>query len=192
MVASLTTSRLLLLATARENLSKLVSKLEGTVSEIPTTTPGKVKLLEGDKYKDSESDSDSDPTEVFHRDIGVQTSLPSTPSSPKITPKTSTLESQSSRLLELKDSISSLLEDDSTHEQEHQELEATVGIVREYCDQLAYVAPVTSYGYNSYSSNSRPEEKNDEIAKVKAAIRGVKGVLLSARSFPGGVRASVR
>lgn len=27
----------------------------------------------------------------------------------------------------------------------------------------------------------------DEIAKVKAEIRGVKGVLLSARNFPGGV-----
>jgi len=193
MVASLTTSRLSLLDRAKENLKDFVSKLEGVVSEVPPTTAGKLKLLDGDNYKDSESESDSDPTEVFHRDIGVQTSLPpTTPSSPVISPKSSTLDTQSSRLHELKESIQSLLEEDTTHAQENQELEATVGIVKEYCDQLAYVAPLSTYGYNSYSSGSRQEEKNDEIAKVKAAIRGVKGTLLSARSFPGGVRASAR
>ena len=34
-------------------------------------------------------------------------------------------------------------------------------------------------------------ERDDEIARVKAEIRGVKGVLLSARNFPAGGRGRV-
>lgn len=192
MVASLTSSRLSLLSTASDNLSKLIAKLEGIVSEIPSTTPGKIALVGSEGYKDVDEDSDSDPTEVFHRDIGVQTSLPSTPASPTLSPAESSLDEQTSNLSRLKASIQSLLEDDSTYASENQELEATIGIVREYCDQLAYVAPTPSYGYASYTTAAKPDDKNDEIAQVKAAIRGVKGVLLSARSFPGGVRAGGR
>lgn len=62
--------------------------------------------------------------------------------------------------------------------------------MREYCDELAYVQPATTYGFSG--GVGRAEEKDDEISKVKAGIRGVKGVLLSARSFPGGVRAGAR
>lgn len=41
---------------------------------------------------------------------------------------------------------------------------------------------------NGYGAGPKIGETNDdEIAKVKAEIRGVKGVLLSARNFPGGV-----
>lgn len=192
MLESLTSSRLSLFATASENLSKLVSRLEGLVSEIPVTTPGKKSATLETPYKDADEDSDSDPTELFHRDIGVQTSLPSTPASPTLSPVTSNLESQRHTLTSLKSSIQSLIEDDTDSANENQELEATVSVLKEYCEQLAYVVPVPTYGFSSYASSAKPEDKNDEIAKAKAAIRSVKGVLLSARSFPGGVRATAR
>lgn len=41
-------------------------------------------------------------------------------------------------------------------------------------------------GYGAVGANAG-DVNDDEIARVKAEIRGVKGVLLSARNFPGGV-----
>jgi hypothetical protein len=65
-----------------------------------------------------------------------------------------------------------------------------IGVLREYLDGLAYVTPTYGFGgVGSYAGTAG--EKDDEISRVKAGIRGVKGVLLSARSFPGGVRAGV-
>jgi hypothetical protein len=190
MIASLTMSRLSLLATASENLSKLVARLEGLVSEIPTPTSQSTSV--GESFKDAEEESDSDPTEMFHRDVGVQTSLPSTPGSPATPTDSTHLDTQTNNLIGLKASIQALLDDNTSMGQEHQELEATVGVLKEYCDELAFVVPTPTYGFSGYAGSGRAEEKNDEIAKTKAAIRGVKGVLLSARSFPGGVRAGAR
>lgn len=164
--------------------------MEDAVSEVPPTKDKADSI--GNTLRDSEEDSDSDPTELFHRDIGVQTSLPSSPGSPAISTKESHIDTQSRNLAGLKESIQALLEDDTTIAQEQQELDATIGVLKEYCDELAFVLPTPTYGFSSYAGSGRPEEKNDEIAKAKAAIRGVKGVLLSARSFPGGVRAGTR
>lgn len=198
MLATLTESRLSLAETAQSNLSKLITKLEGMVSEIPPTSQPK---SQEDGYRDDESDED--PTDMFHRDIGVQTSLPtspleSRPSSPSPT-STSILADQTSRLLSLKDSLRGLVEDSTSEGSDVIELEGTIAILREYLDGMAYVAPTygtyghtsSASGYNGWGS-SRTPEADDEIAKVKAGIRGVKGVLLSARSFPGGGRASAR
>lgn len=157
------------------------------VSEIPTTETGK---LAGDGDKGVDSDSDSDPTELFHRDIGVQTSLPSTPSSPIISDTNTGLSTQTNNLKGLTASLRSLLQENANLAESTQDLESTIGVLREYCDELAYVQPIMTYGFNG--GLGRAEEKDDEIAKVKAGIRGVKGVLLSARSFPGGVRTGVR
>ena len=108
MLASLTSSRISLAETTSENLQKLISKLEGVVSEIPH---GKSGQMEADREADEESDED--PTEMFHRDIGVQTSLPDSPSlshtaSPE--PETTHLSDQTTRLTSLSASITGLLE----------------------------------------------------------------------------------
>ncbi len=50
----------------------------------------------------------------------------------------------------------------------------------------------TSYVFGGVGGYGANKEADDEISRVKAGIRGVKGVLLSARSFPGGVRTGVR
>jgi hypothetical protein len=193
MIASLTTSRLSLAETASSNLQKLITQLEGMVSEIPATT--NPTGLDADR-EDVDSD-DEDPAEMFHRDIGVQTSLPtsphpSRPSSPSPTSKT-VIADQATRLTGLKSALQGLVEDSSSEGHDVTELEGTIGVLREYLDGMAYVA-TPSYGYGGLSGYSGAggyganKEVDDEISRVKAGIRGVKGVMLSARSFPGGVR----
>ncbi|CZR52884.1 uncharacterized protein PAC_02761 [Phialocephala subalpina] len=186
MVVSLTESRLSLADTSKTNLEKFITKLEAVVSEIPS------EPIKRHEHEDGESSDDEDPTELFHRDIGIQTSPPrSRPSSPAPDTPDSVLGRQTSRLSKLKESLQGLVEDSTSEGHDVTELEGTIGVLREYLDGMAFVTP--SYGYGGYggSGGSGTKEENDEISKVKASIRGVKGVLLSARSFPGGVRAGV-
>ncbi|KAH7357108.1 peroxisomal membrane anchor protein conserved region-domain-containing protein [Rhexocercosporidium sp. MPI-PUGE-AT-0058] len=186
MLASLTEARLSFASTSKANLDRLIVQLEGLVSELPANAGNKA-LGE----KDDQSESDEDPTELFHRDIGIQTSpFISRPSSPV---DTSLLADHTSRLHSLKSSIEGLIEDSSSEGVETAELEGTMGILREYLDGLAYVQPSYSYGVGGYGGGGRSgKDEDDEIGRVKKEIRGVKGVLLSARSFPGGARVGGR
>lgn len=199
MLNTLTESRRSLSSATLNNLQKLIHKLENSVSEIPPTYHYR-KSFQSD-YLDSDSSSvTSDPTELFHRDIGVQTSLPSspiqTPSSPSLishahTPTTPTA-IQASRLTTLQGTLSSLLEDSTYESSANEELETRMTMLKEYLQGLVFPAPF-NYRSGAYSDgrdrNGNDKEGEDEFAKVKREIRGVKGVLLSARSFPGGVRA---
>ncbi|CAG8971728.1 hypothetical protein HYALB_00007208 [Hymenoscyphus albidus] len=182
MVANLTASRISLASTASANLSKMIQKLEGMVSEIPEECSNDKTEQGNTAAEDSEAE---DPSELFHRDIGVQTSPPqSRAASPS---PLSPLKSQSTRLASLTKSMQGLISDGNSEGEGAKELETTIGILREYLDGIAYVPPV--YGYNNGFGMGVTPKEDDEIARVKAGIRGVKGVLLSARSFPGGVRA---
>lgn len=185
MLASLTEARLSFASTSKTNLDKLITQLEGLVSELPST----IKNKTGEK--DEESESDEDPTELFHRDIGIQTSpFISRPSSPAL--DFSPLAGHEARLGKLKSSLEGLIEDSSSEGIETAELEGTMGILRDYLDGLAFVQPSYSYGGGGYGGGGRTKDEDDEIGRVKKEIRGVKGVLLSAKSFPGGVRVGGR
>lgn len=174
MVESLTTARLDFASTTSENLQKLLAKLESMVSVVPE------KKIE----RTEEEEEDDDPSELFHRDIGIQTSPPRSRSS---SPPPSPIAAQESRLSVLTTHLSELRDDSTSEGQNTSDLESTVSILREYLDGMAYVAPSYNFGYGGSSGVGKKEE-DDEISRVKAGIRGVKGVLLSARSFPGGVR----
>ncbi|KAK1777925.1 peroxisomal membrane anchor protein conserved region-domain-containing protein [Copromyces sp. CBS 386.78] len=84
MVNQLTEARVDFHDNVKDNLDRLVEKLEQTVSELP---PG-YKASDGraGRYKDAYDDDDDnmstyeDPAEMFHRDVGIQTSPPPTPS----------------------------------------------------------------------------------------------------------------
>ncbi|KAI9643001.1 hypothetical protein NHQ30_008735 [Ciborinia camelliae] len=199
MLNTLTESRLSLSSATLNNLQKLIHKLEKSVSEIPPTYHLHKPLLP--EYLDSDAGSViSDPTELFHRDIGVQTSIPSspiqTPSSPSLISHANTGANtttiQTSRLTTLQSSLSSLLEDSSYESSTTEELETRMSMLKEYLQGLAFPTPTYGYGVGGFGGvdrNGNDKAGEDEIAKVKREIRGVKGVLLSARSFPGGVRA---
>ena len=88
MVQSLTEARISLHDSAKQDLEKLVDKLESIVSEIPAAAKKNQLVHTGGAGRDGEEDNDDakssyeDPAELFHRDIGVQTSLPSSPVDP--------------------------------------------------------------------------------------------------------------
>lgn len=188
MLATLTESRLSLASTASTNLTKLVTRLESMVSEIPPTLGHTHERKEED-----ESESDEDPTELFHRDIGVQTSLPpseagSRPSSPA---PPSALADQTSRLKSLTGSLNGIVEDSKSEGYDIAELEATIGVLKEHLESMAYVTPSFNFGGGGFAAEGK-KEVDDEISRVKMGIKSMKGVLLSARSFPGGVRGAGR
>jgi hypothetical protein len=132
--------------TAQTNLDKLIERLEGMVTM-------------------KEDESDGDPTELFHRDIGIQTSPPESRS-------TSPTPDQASQLATITTHFKELEEEDDL------ELSTTINVLKEYLDSLAYVAPVYNYSYNA------PKDENDEISRLKTEIRALKGAMLSTRSFP--------
>ncbi|KAJ6096453.1 hypothetical protein N7486_007199 [Penicillium sp. IBT 16267x] len=208
MLASLTSARQELAETAQENLQKLNEKLEKTVSVIPPHLKAR-KDNADDEEDTEESDSvTSDPTELFHRDMGTQTTpevsssaslgsateegeeKPADAASIAVSNHMSRLESIQSQLKEVDglEKESNTLDDD---------LRSKMSDLRHYLDGLIYSAPSYtaaggSYGLFSGNSSSGTDgsasgvrkAEDEAIASFKADIRGVKGALLSARNFP--------
>lgn len=204
MLATLTSARQELAGTAQENLQKLNEKLEQNVTVIPAhLTARRISPTDEDEGNDTDSVT-SDPTELFHRDMGTQTSLEVSETSLDATEKDSQapdaptqavnnhmsrLESIQSQLKEINDveKDSSTLEDD---------MRSRLTDLHHYLDGLMYAAPsysasTPSYGLYSNASSGADgsatgvkKSEDDAIAGFKAEIRGVKGALLSARNFP--------
>lgn len=204
MLATLTSARHELASTAQENLQKLNEKLEQNVTVIPAHLTAR-KTSPADEEESNDTDSvTSDPTELFHRDMGTQTSPDTTEASISAIEKESRapdaptqavnghmtrLESIQSQLKEVNDvdKDSSTLEDD---------LRSRLSDLHHYLDGLIYAAPTfsastPSYGLYSTTSNGTDntamgvkKSEDEAIASFKAEIRGVKGALLSARNFP--------
>ncbi|CAN8103476.1 unnamed protein product [Discula destructiva] len=215
MVTTLTQARVDLHTTANANLTALVDKLEHAVSELPagyhniTTTSSSNKAdsvaaaAAGDDNTSIASSAYDDPSELFHRDVGVQTSPPPSPlpSYLKTTTTTTTFNSdnpplnnpaaqtahQATRLSQLNTSVRTLSAG-VVHQTE--ELAATMGELEALGTDLhALTYPPESFGAgSSYIYGPNKNEPDDEIRRVKTSIRGVKGVLLSTRSFPATTR----
>jgi hypothetical protein len=192
MVENLTEARISLHETAKDNLAQLVSKLEGAVSELPPTP-----VSQSDRHRAADDGSASeydDPTELFHRDIGVQTSLPPSPNpyghfasadlaagreEAGETPSAK----QARRLTDLVASVREISQGFVSQSEEYEDVKTVLGVFKDELDQMSYsvhdfVGGSSMYGYG------RNNEPDDEIKKAKENIRRVKGVLLSARSFP--------
>ena len=216
MIATLTSARHDLASTAQENLKKLNEKLEENVSVIPAhLTARKTASNEEDEESNEDGDSvTSDPTELFHRDIGTQTTPDVTP------PTTAEAKDETSSLLapveavnnhiSRLDSIQSQLKEINNFEKDSSDLDDSARTcitgLHHYLDGLIYASPrhtISTPSYGLYSNNASNDSsstgvrksEDDAIASFKAEIRGVKGALLSARNFPasrggrlGGVR----
>ncbi|KAI9786725.1 MAG: hypothetical protein M1835_002995, partial [Candelina submexicana] len=206
MLTNLTSARQELATTASTNLTTLNQKLSTLVSEIPSsvTSPhSKSKEgKEGDEDSDAESET-SDPNELFHRDYGTQTSpslsrhrslsTTSSTSSPQSPP--TPLTAQESRLSTIRSHLSELLSDHTSQLSTSEEVSTRVQDLTTYLDGLHYSSSYYSSagiyggaiggaGLGGVGATAGGGE--DMVAKLKAEIRGVKGVLLSARNFPGG------
>jgi len=190
MAQSLSDSRQDYYSHVNENLSTFVEKLEGIVSEVPYKNGKPIRSV-GDAYCDDDDDDDddlastaSDPTELFHRDFGTQTDPPPSLLAPLSKEKESEkpIDIQSRRLGSLRTHLQDLEKTYIKRAENIEDLNAILREIREDVDKLAYPQmdfTSTYAGYGGRSSNS-----DDEVQKTKDAIRSVKGMFLSSRSFP--------
>ena len=185
MIESLTSARHSLFETTSSNLDTLHVKLEEAVSVVPPLIKN-IQLNTGSAEGDDVSSIISDPAELFHRDTGTQTSIPPSPSSLSFTsmpsPPTTILSSQSQKLRNLHSHLSEFLSSSEELQISDKSIQDELHDFQKYLDGV-------SYGriHDQRDSIGKTNEKDDEIAKIKAEIRGVKGVLLSSKTFPPGL-----
>jgi hypothetical protein len=202
MLESLTEARHSLADTARADLETLNTKLESTVSHVPYIPSLSALQSQQQKTKDEDLEStDSDPTELFHRDIATQTSpLPTNTTSlwgedDDALPAQDPTTSQSSRLRSLHSTLSSLLSSQTTHFS-HDRLQQSMSDFQSTLDkleasynpfQIDYNSSYTSYsgpGAGDKSSDKSAKKDTSEATKFKNEIRALKGAFLSSRNFP--------
>ena len=202
MLDSLTDARHSLFETASSNLKTLNQKLSDVVSVLPYTHP----QGHGEAAEDVESIT-SDPTELFHRDTGTQTSAPISPalssySSPPAhdgTDAMTPIVSQGVSLRSLHTHLASALDSSYRVAESDETLEHSVQALQYYLEGLRFgrlrlpIRPTDSAagrqsGVVEGQAASDDRGVEDEVAKVKAEIRGFKGALLSAKNFPSGGR----
>ncbi|KAH7311729.1 hypothetical protein B0I35DRAFT_481669 [Stachybotrys elegans] len=176
MVESLTEAREDLHDTTARKLDALVAKLEQTVSEIPPRKQNQADAA-------PEASADEDPAEMFHRDIGTQTSVTPPPKIGGLNFKSES-ERQINRILTLTTSVRQLKDGCRMQSEDAQEIKTTLDVFRDELDALAYSRHSEFVGGYDMFYNRNRKEPEDEIRKVRDNIRRVKGVLLSARSFP--------
>ncbi|THY56390.1 hypothetical protein D6C77_05241 [Aureobasidium pullulans] len=179
-----------------EHTTDHVTEFNDKLSKLVSTVPSSVKLLPQTPAEFADFDNESitsDPTELFHRDVGTQTS-PSLSRRPSVAsdievirPDTVPLK-QTNRLEIMKSHISEILEASESNGASNQTLQESISETRHYLDGLYYTPP--SYSWNAdnslNTSGTSKDKQPDAAVALKAEIRGVKGVLLSAKRFPSG------
>lgn len=189
---------------SRTQVDELNRKLGEVVTADPSHDVGRLKSAkDGNDDDDAASVAgsvDSDPTELFHRDFGTQTLPPPTDFDASSSSSdgddndpssiSSPTDTQTSQLTRIKSLLSDLRSDYDTDEQSTcAEISTIVRVLNEQLESLAY--PVHSYSSIYGGLDSGGKKEDDEIARIKAEIRGVKGVLLSARNFKAPTRGFV-
>ncbi|KAI4158588.1 MAG: hypothetical protein LQ342_007286 [Letrouitia transgressa] len=190
MLDSLSASRHSLFSTALDNLSTLNSKLSSIISQPSTSSSAQNRANAESDINSSplspSTSSNDDISPMFSRTIGTQTSpqpssSPSHPTTPP-PPVISATASQESKLRTLHTTLSSLLpskQDDALDVQPSEKMRE----LRSYLDGLVY--PGLGLGWGSGLGSGVIVKGDDAVGRVKADVRGVKGVLLNARNFPG-------
>lgn len=177
MSENLASARRELAETAQEKLNTLKEKLKPMVSELPQP------VLAHGEAQAREEDEDDDPTEMFHRDIGVQTS-PSLDETPIPEEKPLVVNSQTSKSQLISMNLNEV--ELALSQESHAEgtVQTEINSLKTYLDTLMYTPPSFTYG-GGMQYGKKPDE-DDEIGRIKKEIRAVKGVLLSAKNFPVG------
>ncbi|KAF4303881.1 Peroxisome membrane anchor protein Pex14p [Botryosphaeria dothidea] len=198
MAEELTGARAEFAVHTKSHMEKMNEKLEGMVSTVPKLgSNGKPILSEQEKEALSDEDSDDDPTELYHRDYGTQTSpnlsrrasIASSTSESDESPATP-VEAQSAHLDKLTAELRSLTFMTRGNSTQDEAVQTQLGDLKNYLNEMAYSSPYFGsdiYGTRYGSSWKKPGE-DDAIEAFKADIRSVKGVFLSSRNFPSAQR----
>ncbi|KAF2470569.1 uncharacterized protein BDR25DRAFT_303653 [Lindgomyces ingoldianus] len=187
MTQTLLESRHAFAAHAQDQIKELNTRLEDIVSIDPASKP-KPKATDP---ADDVSEADSDPTELFHRDYGTQTT-PTLSRRPSVStePDSSTLTAHENRLKILTSHLRELEATRSNDSASSDSLRTRLSDLTTYLGEMSYQNQYFSgmgglYG-NNYGMPKIKDGKDDQMETFKADIRAVKGVLLSARNFPAG------
>ncbi|KAF2089812.1 hypothetical protein K490DRAFT_35481 [Saccharata proteae CBS 121410] len=196
MTESLNAARHEFFVNAQNHIDNLRVQLEDRVSTVPPPRAGKDTKATLDKADiDDDTSETSDPTELYHRDFGTQTSpnisrCPSAAATAAPTSPTSVVESQTSRLSSLVNHLAMLNNLSKSNVTHNDFVNTQVMELKGYLNEMAYSSPY--WGSDAYSTRyggtRRDKKVDDSIEAVKAEIRSVKGVLLSARNFPSSQR----
>lgn len=182
---------------ASTQLESLNSKLSSMVSAIPASRPTTSQGIVEDHTDDtSESSHISDPTELFHHDVGTQTSptllshrssFSSSLSSPSPADTTAQHEERlrtlSLHLKDLQSSVRQVVEKED-------DISSQLTNLNSYLSEMKYSNSFVNSKYSGLWSSvgtmggGVSSENQDEIDRVMKDIRAVKGVLLSTRNFP--------
>lgn len=145
---------------------------------------------------DDISEADSDPTELYHRDYGTQTTptLSRRASVSSTTDPEPTVTAHETRLKIIKSHLQELEANRSNDSTSRDSLKTKVTELTTYLSEMSYQNQYYSnsggfYG-NNYGLPGGKDGKNDQIEVLKNDIRAVKGVFLSARNFPTGGRST--
>lgn len=196
MVRSQMAAREDLHAGVRRDLDALVAKLEKTVSVVPPHKQPQQPQQQQQVDTDSAESEAGDPAELFHRDMGTQTSFPLTTTTPS-TSTTNTTDSKSEattkrhaeQLAGLTKSLSSIKDGVRSQSEGLEGVKKTMqdlGIDLDYYRLESRAAsPYEVYGQSQ-------KEPKDEIRQLKENVRRIKGVLLSTRTFPARTAGTAR
>ncbi|KAJ4297736.1 hypothetical protein N0V90_005631 [Kalmusia sp. IMI 367209] len=191
MTQNLTESRHDFATHAQGQLDKLNERLRDTASVDPAT---KAKAKASDVVDDI-SEADSDPTELYHRDFGTQTTptLSRTPStSSNAEEDEGVVKGHENRLKILTSHLRELQSTRSNDTASVDSLKTQLSNLNTYLSDMSYQNQYYSgsggfYG-GTYGLPKTKDGKDDQIEVLKNDIRAVKGVFLSARNFPAGGR----
>jgi hypothetical protein len=174
----------------KEQLEELNNRLGDLVSVDPATKP-KPKVID---VSDEVSEADSDPTELYHRDFGTQTTptLSRRPSVSAVLEEEPVVAGHESRLKILTSHLRELEATRSNDIASSDSLKTKLSDLTTYLSEMSYQNQYYSsmggmYG-NNYGVSKSKDGKDDQMEVLKSDIRAVKGVLLSARNFPAGGR----
>ncbi|KAH7090544.1 hypothetical protein FB567DRAFT_438450 [Paraphoma chrysanthemicola] len=174
----------------QEQLKELNKRLADTASVDPAT-----KVKKSADILDDVSEADSDPTELYHRDYGTQTTpdLSRRPSVASPNDPEPVVTGHENRLKIIKSHLQELEATHSNDNASADSLKTKVSDLTTYLSEMSYLNQYSNMGglYGStYGLPAARDGKNDQIEAFKSDIRAVKGVFLSARNFPTGGRNS--
>ena len=185
MVDNLSESRHDLLTHSQSKVDEFNEKLSKIVSKVPDAKRGLHVEADAD---DADSET-SDPTELYHRDMGTQTSptiSPAVPEAAEEKKKKDAVTYQTGALEIMREHINELAEGSEKAAEANKDRQDTLNKLRHYLDGLTYSSSGISTWQTSEDAISMKNDKSgdDAIEELKKEIRGVKGVLLSAKRFP--------
>jgi len=193
MVQDMTESRHDFASHAQEQLEEMNRRLTEVASVDPATT-AKAKLSD---VADDISEADSDPTELYHRDYGTQTSpsLSRRPSVSIATDENPVITGHENRLKILTSHLRELEFSHSNDVASSDSLKTKLSDLTTYLSEMSYQNQFYSGMGGSYGANyglpKTKDGKDDQVEVLKGDIRAVKGVFLSAKNFPSGGRSSM-